>query len=1172
MNTGRLQFRHYDGIFDSREQAYEYLTNIVDSTRGEDYRLDETLVGEPILVKYKDSQGNVKALVAVGTVGEPGSGEFAPYHIVDTAKLEEDIASLSGSTTGVTEDLQQEIERAMAAEAEIQSELDATQTGAGLESDGTYTPNDESNYIKEATSLKDADNKIDTELARVEKARKDVTGQDTDEYVPNESLVTRPIAYIADAESLNDADVKLDEAIQELNKETIKNVVVDEVSGTVENNIAIVNISGNSVPIGPYEQYEGPATQPHPIHDSYSVLDAVKQLDTNFIDFTDKQKEALDGLHVVKVTDGLAANVREAYDLVNKDGLVQENSDRILIYKDSSLYTVYLGHVDDRLESYDEPTVIPGTGDTALCLIYLRVDGLYELATINVESFLAESEFKDGLSVENHIVKVKIDEHSEDFLTVSTDGVKLAGVQDAIDIAKAAEELRAREAETELTNKLTETNVGAGLNFDGTYKGHDSQTEGMAYINTATSIDDATVALDLGIQYEKARAQSAENGINNALNELSATTNDLIIAVDNDIERLDGKIDDETTRATDAEEALDTKVDALEETLDTKIDAETTRATAAEQGLDAKIDSEVLAEKNRAITAEEALDNKIDTEISGENDRAEAAEEALDTKIDSEITRATGAEETITENLNTLSGSVETLSAGTVSEFERVDEKIDNEKVRAMATESEIQSELDTTQTGAGLESDGTYHKHNTAGDMGNYIATATSLDNATVLLDAALKEKSDSIEALSAGTESEIERLGNLITKNEIDSEEGTITISRNTDETIVDVNYDKKTIVSDANGVLGTGLKFASLPPSELEANVKEAFKLVDSEGTPVDNTTIKIYKSSALQEVKLVTIDGKQYIEITYINNSGETSNTLVDIHELIAETEFKDGLTVNGDGEVRVKIDEMSEAFLTVSSNGVKLSGVQDAIDVVGDSLDDLSASTVSKFELLENTWNTPGSIKHTIDDSFIKSVAVGSAEAANKSLLRYYEDGEEHKYYASNNTADMEHNGSKLSTVIETINTTITALSGGSETVISGMTEKIETISGDVITISGNVQTISGNVQTVSADVQTVSGQLITTQNELQTVSGELITTKEELATVSGQLVTTQEELQTVSGQLVTLMTNFDTMVYEKVKEIIKATAQETKVTSDDTEETVTIGFAQDAIFGPFANS
>ena len=76
-----------------------------------------------------------------------------------------------------------------------------------------------------------------------------------------------------------------------MSSETVKNVVVDGVSGVVVDNLAVVSISGDSIPIGPYENYEGKAVKPHPIHDDYTVLDAIKQLDLNLLDFTEKQTE-----------------------------------------------------------------------------------------------------------------------------------------------------------------------------------------------------------------------------------------------------------------------------------------------------------------------------------------------------------------------------------------------------------------------------------------------------------------------------------------------------------------------------------------------------------------------------------------------------------------------------------------------------------------------------------------------------------------------------------------------------------------------------------------------------------------------------------------------------------------------------------------------------------------
>ena len=96
----------------------------------------------------------------------------------------------------------------------------------------------------------------------------------------------------------------------------------------------------------------------------------------------------------------LGTNVKEAYKLVGNAGSSETQIGSVIkIYKDSSLYRVYLGHVDDTIDSNDPPTVTPGTGSEALCFIYLKADGTYELVAVDVESFLQESEFKDGLTV-----------------------------------------------------------------------------------------------------------------------------------------------------------------------------------------------------------------------------------------------------------------------------------------------------------------------------------------------------------------------------------------------------------------------------------------------------------------------------------------------------------------------------------------------------------------------------------------------------------------------------------------------------------------------------------------------------------------------------------------------------------------------------------------------------
>lgn len=134
-------------------------------------------------------------------------------------------------------------------------------------------------------------------------------------------------------------------------------------------------------------------------------------------------------------------------------------------------------------------------------------------------------------------------------------------------------------------------------------------------------------------------------------------------------------------------------------------------------------------------------------------------------------------------------------------------------------------------------------------------------------------------------------------------------------------------KTIVTDAKTYSITKVT------EGLVENVKEAYKLVDEDGTQVGET-INIYKDSSLISVELTDANAEgvagQYIKYTYVLANGTESVQYVDVSRLLVEAEFKNGLEVSAAGEVNVKVDAASEAFLTVGADGVKLAGVADAI--------------------------------------------------------------------------------------------------------------------------------------------------------------------------------------------------------------------------------------------------
>lgn len=128
-----------------------------------------------------------------------------------------------------------------------------------------------------------------------------------------------------------------------------------------------------------------------------------------------------------KVTEGLATNVKEAYQLVQTvNGVASNIGVQIPIYKDQTLKSVELVSEDDKNKK-----------GQFMKYTYINADGADTIVYVDCSKLLAESEFKNGLALSDAgEVSVKIDTTSESFLTVGEGGVKLAGVKTAIDAAK----------------------------------------------------------------------------------------------------------------------------------------------------------------------------------------------------------------------------------------------------------------------------------------------------------------------------------------------------------------------------------------------------------------------------------------------------------------------------------------------------------------------------------------------------------------------------------------------------------------------------------------------------------------------------------------------------------------------------------------------------------------
>ena len=188
--------------------------------------------------------------------------------------------------------------------------------------------------------------------------------------------------------------------------------------------------------------------------------------------------------------------------------------------------------------------------------------------------------------------------------------------------------------------------------------------------------------------------------------------------------------------------------------------------------------------------------------------------------------------------LQELSGSVQTFSAATVAEIARVEGKLsDDEKVVAESI-NQLRVKVDKTQEGAGLNENGSYAPHSTA----NYIAGATSLDDADIKLDSAVKALAESM----TGSTADINEL-----RGQVQTLSGSVVNIENREQnyaSAITINGNKHTVVNngvDLGSYLSANTTYVKAVSQENhswtgDTNVVE---YVTTTFTMQDNTTISI-----------------------------------------------------------------------------------------------------------------------------------------------------------------------------------------------------------------------------------------------------------------------------------------------------------------------------------------
>ena len=107
----RLQLRHHDELFATRETALAFFSDILNPNHVNSGKFGTSLYAEPMVAKYKDNEGKTQILFAIGT-----DTPDAPYHIIDSADI---LEKINFNSLNITE----ESNRAIEAEAVLSGNI-----------------------------------------------------------------------------------------------------------------------------------------------------------------------------------------------------------------------------------------------------------------------------------------------------------------------------------------------------------------------------------------------------------------------------------------------------------------------------------------------------------------------------------------------------------------------------------------------------------------------------------------------------------------------------------------------------------------------------------------------------------------------------------------------------------------------------------------------------------------------------------------------------------------------------------------------------------------------------------------------------------------------------------------------------------------------------------------
>lgn len=505
----------------------------------------------------------------------------------------------------------------------------------------------------------------------------------------------------------------------------------------------------------------------------------------------------------------------------------------------------------------------------------------------------------------------------------------------------------------------------------------------------------------------------------------------------------------------------------------------------------------------------------------------------------------------VLSELTIVSGIVDTFSAETVAEFTSAFTAIQN----LSGNVDEAIKALDV----------------NPISEAGKPITAVSETDGlvsaSAGTIDAEYVNIADAGELLTATTvEGALQEIATKVKANEISNDDGSINVTTAATGTDINVNIKsgEKVLAKDGAAGLYTDIKLSGVTPSS--TTVKEEYALYATDGSVLGDH-IKIYKDSSLVSITLEDNDGSghtgQYLKYTYIDASGDTQSTYVDVSALLVEAEFASGVTADQSGIVHGVVDPTTEkdrngdAFLTVGADGFKVDGIKDEIDTkiaALDKTDDVAVAGQYVAAIEETDGVVAVKTRANVSEAVLNNYAKGSdatpvaaADTVNQAISKLENQIDAAKAAATTKVVEGTDNAhleitSAASQSDSSVTYTVTLTDVASDSALTAeiaARKAVDGQNGDTYAANTGAKYISGATNLNDADVK-----LDTALAELEAKVGDMSVEKDSASTENFVKLTVAND-----GQGATAITINDTELKTKIDAICGTTSSSSAETS-----------------------